>query len=202
MAKSTAAAPAQVVPEAATKTFKLRKPLKGGELTELTLDEPTFGHVCRAVREHPNSAAEQTIHMIAALGGESAEVIKGMFIRDARDIEMWFNSLDIAAVLGDKDRYSADDYEATFVLSVPVPTDKKPITEITVRAPDLGASVMAEKFKTNEERTAALIADLSGQTLQVISRIKRRDIARMEAWLGPIVAESDSLPDELGEELP
>lgn len=199
MAKEKAAA--ERPPHGETRTFTLTRPLKdaeGNEVRELTLVEPELRHAVQAERAHPTSPSKQTIHLIAALGGVTEGVIERLVVKDAREIQRWLARLDTAAAL--RDHFEEGALEQTFELSVPIPTDKAPITRVTVRAPDLGASVAVERFKLDGEVKAALIAYLADLTIPVVMRMKRRDVARIEGWLGPFVddvnSEKDSSPGE------
>lgn len=185
-------------------TFVLSRPLKsqaGAIIRQITVTEPEQHHVVAAERAHPSSETEQSVHMLAALTGLHRDQVLGMSIPDAQRIQRWMERIMADAGHGDPPARFDEDYR-TFVLCAPVETDRVPLTEVTVRPPDLASSIVAEKFKSESERLAAMIAELTGLTIPLVLRMKRRDIARIERWLTPFVVGSFSNEDEPGVTLP
>lgn len=190
-------------PAPLTHTFLLARPLKsksGEAIDRITVMEPEQHHVVTAEREHPTSEMQQAVHMLAALTKLPREQILGMSIPDAQRIQQWMGRIMAESGLVDKPARIDEDHR-TFVLRAPIETDRMPVTEVTVRVPDLASSIVAEKFKTESERLAAMIADLSGLKIPIVLRMKRRDIVRIEGWLTPFVIGSSSQQGEHGETL-
>lgn len=84
----------------------------------------------------------------------------------------------------------------TFKLSVPIVHDGKTIEQITMREPEVGDVIAAEKFKGQAEQTVALFASVSGLTVGAISRMKLRDFKQIERWITPFIAESSSVTED------
>ena len=128
------------------------------------------------------------------MSGLPVESLNKVIIGDGKRIDKWLSELNVEALLEDQEREvddEEDEFERTFELLLPIATDSKPLTSITLRAPDLGCAVLAENFDTESSKLAAILAELSGLTMQVILRLSRRDVARMEAWIGPFVEDTD-----------
>lgn len=194
------AAPA-VAPAALSHTFALARPVNGKDgqpLAALTVAEPEQRHIVNAEREHAGSEAAQAVHMLAALTGLPRESVLAMSIADAQRIQRWMGQVMAEAIAIDA---PADPSEGarTFGLVAPIETDAVPVASVTVRAPDLAASIVVEKFKGDGQRLAAMIAELSGLSLPVVLRMKRRDVARIERWLAPFVTGSFSPTGDPGE---
>lgn len=179
--------------EAAQETFKLTRPISsdgdGDPIDTLTMVEPELRHVAAAERKYPRNASAQSAHLIAALASISEDQARQLLFQDVQVIERWLLSIERKACFAD-DPPAPGEFVRTFALSVPVPTDKLPLAEVTLKAPDLGASIAVEdvKGKSEADRVAALIAYLAGVTIPIVMRMKRRDIKRLEGWLSPLAA--------------
>ena len=168
--------------------FKLARPIveDGVETTEIVLGEPRFSDMAAATRKHPDSPTQQTVHLVALLAGVSEVGVRKMLVSDIQSIKAWFDRLDAEAL----DEFEAPvpgEYQRTFELIVPVQTDKGPVSNLTLNAPDLDSVVAAEKFKNAHEQTAAIIATCAGVTLPVVMGLCRRDVIRLEAWVTPFL---------------
>jgi hypothetical protein len=170
-------------PAALTYTLQLAKPITDGDrrLDALTVVEPEVRHFVHASRKA--SPQETTIALIAQIAGISEDAAGRLKTRDARAVQKWIEGLrKFEPIEADVD----EDDGRTFTLLSPL--DGPPRVErLTLREPDLASGVAVEKFKTEAEQSAALIASLSGQTIPQIMRLKLRDMARVEAWLYPLL---------------
>ncbi|MGE8942710.1 phage tail assembly protein [Leptospira interrogans] len=177
------------------KTIPLSRPLSDGSnsWTELTVHEPELGDRIRAERK--GAGMEAAVELLAILTGLPSSAARKMKTRDARAIHAWLDSL-----MPDGEPVAdVDDAESrTFDLLVPLEVDGRPMTQITVREPDLEAGIAVEKLKGRHEQTAASIAVLSGLTIPVVRKMVMRDVARIEAWLLPFVDDTNS-KEEAGE---
>lgn len=190
MGKKLEAAADQAVELSPKFTLKLARPIDDGAgLTwdDLTIAEPTLGHRMTAERAS-TSEVEQVVRFFALLSGVPEEAIQKLKTSDARKLNRWVDGLPLPkweAPTVNGDRH-------TFKLLCPIEIEGQvPISEITLREPDLAAGIAVEKFKSPREQTAASIASLSGLTIPVVRKMKMRDVERIEAWMLPFVAEPD-----------
>jgi hypothetical protein len=188
MARKPDGAPAQSA--ALTTTIALTRPLRmaDAEITELKLVEPELRHFVASGRRA--SANEQTAALIAALSGISEEAAVRLKLRDAKRIQRWFEELRRDALAPGGPGASDEDVDdgRRFVLVAPIASGGDNImSTLTLREPDLGSGVAVEKFKSEMEQTAALLAALSGLTIPAVMGLRLRDLARMEAWVYPLL---------------
>lgn len=197
MAKKPTTA-AGVAAEGLSKTFTLQRAIPtpdGGAISEISVVEPELHHFIKAGRK--STLTEQTISLIAQLSGQTEESVKRMKTPDARRIQAWLTSLSDLSVARSTARGEGD--ARTFDLSVPLADGATMITSLTLREPDLESAIAIERFKTEPEQTAAMIAALSGHVIPLISRLKVRDVGAIEEWLIPFVRELGSTEDDPGE---
>ncbi|OYW56771.1 MAG: hypothetical protein B7Y80_01430 [Hyphomicrobium sp. 32-62-53] len=166
----------------------------GSLLKSLEIEEPELRHRIAAQRERRATESETFARYVAILAGIPEEAAQKIKHRDARKIKAFVDDLKGRGVGADLEAERAA-LEAsggvppmlassrTFTLLVPVATDGAPLTEITVEEPDIAAGIAVEKFKTEAEQSAALIATCSGQVIPLISRMKECDVLRIERWL-------------------
>lgn len=185
----------------ASKVFKLAVPIAddaGSTWTSITLREPTLRDQANIQRRTTLSGTEQAAQLIAALSGIPESAVRRLKTRDVRRMERWQRRLVDEAIALD---ITADDDGAlapskTFRLASPIETEATPITEITVREPDLEAGIAIEKFKTAGEQTAAMLAALSGLPIPAVMRLAARDVARIERWLSFFSKDGDLSEEE------
>lgn len=194
MSTKAKAAPTAAAEELKRFTLALSRPIAddaGQSWSALTLIEPDLGARMAAERETSSDVAQVT-RLFAELSGVPENAIAKLKTPDARKINAWLDGLgddDAPAPTVEGDRH-------TFTLLCPIVLDgQEPIKTITLREPDLAAGIAVERFKRRHEITAATIAALSGLTIPVVSRLKMRDAGRVEAWLIPFVADTDSTAD-------
>lgn len=174
--------PEAPVPAPVTFTLALTKPITkdGARIDSLVLEEPELRHFVVAARKGSGQAS--TIALIAQISGLTEDEATRIKTRDARAIEKWMRDLRASVSDGDAD---IDDGRRFVLLS---PLEGPPRLEaMTLREPDLGSGVAVEKFKTEAEQSAALLAALSDTTIPTVNRLKLRDLARMEAWVFPLL---------------
>lgn len=188
-------APAAAADNLKRLTLALSRPIAddaGQSWSTLTFSEPDLGARMAAERETTSEVAQVT-RLFAELSGVPETAIAKLKTPDARKVNAWLDAL------GDDDDATAPTVEGdrhTFTLLCPIVLDgQEPIKTITLREPDLAAGIAVERFKRRHEITAATIAALSGLTIPVVSRLKMRDAGRVEAWLIPFVADTDSTAD-------
>lgn len=80
----------------------------------------------------------------------------------------------------------------TFKLAVPLKYEGKVFSEITLREPEVGDVISAEKFSGQAEQTVALFAAMSGLPIGAIRSMKIRDFRRIERWAAPFIGASSS----------
>lgn len=188
---------AAAVPPAVTKhalELSVAIPMPDGSYTtKIEIQEPELRHRIAAQKERRPTESEtfaRYISVVCSIPEESAKKIKH---RDARRIKVLLDDIKSRGVLADiakeeEDRQSdgvdlPQESRRTFVLIHPVPTEGAPLTEVTVEEPDLAAGIAVEKFKTDAEQSAALIASCSGLVIPLVSRMKECDVVRIERWL-------------------
>ncbi|MFN3624622.1 MAG: phage tail assembly protein [Hyphomicrobium sp.] len=179
-------------------SFTLQRAIPGANgdpVHELTVVEPELHHFIKAGRK--STLTEQTITLLAQLSGLPEDSIKRLKTPDARRIQTWLSSLRDLSVARSSARGDGD--SRTFDLSVPLVDGAQIIGSLTLREPDLESAIAIERFKTEPEQTAAMIAALSGHVIPLISRLKVRDVGAIEEWLVPFVRELGSTEDEPGE---
>lgn len=185
MAKPVQSPPASAPTPILKRTFTLSRPIfdeKGTTWTELTLVEPELQHQVKAQRGKTSTHTEQVAGFFAALSGVPEAAIRKLKTRDAHRMKAWVDTL---SADGPEDAEpSLHESERRFELVCPIITDNMPLTALTVREPDLECAIAVERMATQAERTAALIASLSGVTIPIIMRMKMRDVVRIESWLG------------------
>jgi len=173
----------------ASKVFNLAVPITddaGSTWTSITLREPTLRDQANIQRRTTATGTEQAVQLIAALSGVPESAVRRLKTRDVRRMERWQRGLVDEAIAIDVTDDDNGDHLApskTFVLASPIETESAPITEITVREPDLEAGIAIEKFKTAGEQTAAMLAALTGLPIPSVMRLAARDVARIERWL-------------------
>lgn len=196
MTKTKVAAAPEVAADAVlTKTFVLRRPIPGQNgkpISEITVEEPRLGHAVVAGRK--TGANQQTIALLSAVSGVPEDSIKKLKTVDALRINVWLKTLEGTNEVVE-DPATGD---VTLPLTVPIRDGNKLITEITLREPDLEAGIAVEKMVTQHEQLAATIASLSGLTIPTVNQLRLRDVAAVEAWLGPLGDELTSAVNELG----
>lgn len=180
--------PGAVAPAGESRVFALSRPIedKGQTLAELTLAEPELRHMI--VAERKPSGAELAVSLIAQLSGISETAIRRLKLKDLRAIEAWIRDLRLTSACS----FEEDVGGALFVLSSPIETNGTPIERLRLREPDIEASIAVEKFSKPHEQTAAMIAALTDITIPVVTRLKLRDLAVIEAWLTPFVEDTSS----------
>lgn len=198
MTTKAKAAPVAAADNLKRLTLTLSRPIAddaGQSWSALTFVEPDLGSQMAAERE-TTSEVSQVTRLFSELSGVPENAIAKLKTRDAHKINAWLASL------GDDDAAIAPTVEGdrhTFTLLCPIVLDgQEPIKTIALREPDLAAGIAVERFKRRHEIQAATIAALSGLTIPVVSRLKMRDAGRIEAWLIPFVADTDSTADILG----
>lgn len=168
--------------------FALSKPIedKGQIHAKLTLAEPELRHMI--IAERKPSGAELAASLIAQLSGVSELAIRRLKIKDLRAIEAWIRGLRETSGCS----FEEDAGGALFVLSSPIETNGTPVERLRLREPDIEASIAVERFSKPHEQTAAMIAALADLTIPVVTRLKLRDLAVIEAWLTPFVEDTSS----------
>lgn len=173
----------------ATRTFRLAVPIRvddGKEIAELTLTEPRLVDAMRLEKQGFSTATEASAGLLALLSGVPDAIIRKLKMRDAMSMQRWIQALADGALSADAD-LDADTALAagahSFALSAALPTDTAPVTALTLREPDVESAIAVERFKGQHERTAALIATLSGQIIPVVQKLAMRDVERIERWL-------------------
>lgn len=194
MFSRNATAASTLVPErsAGTLTFELSRPVAdeaGKVYTEITVEEPSLADFIQADRKSA-SPAEKGIVIIAIAGHLPIEAVKRMKLPDANRIKRWLERLRDKAA-GEGHDEPTDDGRV-FELITPIQNGTQTVSRVTLIEPDLGSGVAVEKFKSEHEQTAALIATLSGLTIPVVHQLRLRDIARMEAWFYPFLDDTTS----------
>lgn len=180
------------------RSFTLQRAIpdaSGAPVTEINLVEPELHHFIKAGRK--STLTEQTITLLAQLSGLPEESIKRLKTPDARRIQAWLTAL--RATSKAHASVQADGDTRAFPLSVPLVDGAKVIETLTLREPDLESAIAIERFKTEPEQTAAMIAALSGYTIPLVSHLKARDVGAIEEWLIPFVRELSSEGAEAGE---
>ncbi len=180
--------PGAAAPAGESRVFTLSRPIedKGQPLAELKLAEPELRHMI--VAERKPSGAELAVSLISQLSGVSEAAIRRLKLKDLRAIEAWIRELRLTSTCA----FEEDAVGALFVLSSPIETNGTPIDRLRLREPDIEASIAVEKFAKPHEQTAAMIAALTDLTIPVVTRLKLRDLAVIEAWLTPFVDDTSS----------
>lgn len=181
--------PGAAAPAGESRVFVLSRPIedKGQPLAELKLSEPELRHMI--VAERKPSGAELAVSLIAQLSGASEAAIRRLKLKDLRAIEAWIRDLRLTSSCAFEEDAAGG---ALFVLSSPIETNGTPIERLRLREPDIEASIAVEKFSKPHEQTAAMIAALTDLTIPVVTRLKLRDLAVIEAWLTPFVDDTGS----------
>jgi hypothetical protein len=181
-----------VAEEAAKRrTIKLSRVISDGTNTwnEITLAEPTLAHHIASERAE---GMAQVIALYSTLSGVPEEAIRRMKTVDSRKIQAVLEeTLDDAPA-----PRPAEVDGAVFDLLHPISAGGRPIKSVTLREPDLEAGIALEKVKGGPNQiTAASIAILSGLTIPVVSKLSKKDVKRMEAWLLPFLSDTDQTAD-------
>lgn len=176
---------------------KLDRAITDGAQTwdQLTLGVPQLRHRVEADRSAGAGAGEnaRTAALIAAISGVSESAIRRLAIRDARRIAKVLANTEYAEDAGVTD--------GLLTLLHPVPTEREPLKSVPVMEPTLEAGILAEKFKNDGEKTAAMIASCCGITMQMALRLSLVDVARIEAALRPFLLDGEMAPAEEAAEL-
>ena len=197
MAKKTApdGATAATAIADARQTYKLIVPVTDGEgsaVVSLTIVDPELRHRAQVERLKPASQTEATRAMISVLTGVPADVVGRIKYRDYLAIDRIIESMvsrgvkaDIAT---DAERYAAGgspdlDSTRTFKLIGAIATDAAPVSAVTAVEPDIDAGIAVERFKTEAEQSAAMIAKCTSLPIPVVMRMKLCDVLRLERWL-------------------
>ncbi len=77
--------------------------------------------------------------------------------------------------------------ERTFALCVPFEFGGRKIETLTATEPTIDAMLAGEKHSLVAQQTIAMIAAVTGESIQVITRLALRDLNRIEVWLAPFV---------------
>lgn len=202
LASIAAEVSAPVAPPAASSlpaiTISLTRPISddaGMSWTEVTLHEPELGHMLNAERDTTSSVTE-AMRLFAEVSGLPEIAIGRLKTKDAMAIRRVVDGFEKHASPVDA-RIDGDRH--TIALDAPIELPgQAPISHITLREPDMAVGVIVEKIHKMRARQAAMIAELSGIKIPVLRHLKARDIARIEAWLGPFVADDES-KEEAGE---
>lgn len=170
------------------RTFTLRVPIiddKGRPYEKLTVTEPEQHHYVEMQRAGRGVAA--SFVLISALTGVPVSAIQQLRHRDHNPIKGWVEEI-VSPPQGDDpvaDPDAAGEQTWECDLAAGIPTNGPPVKRVTVREPTIGSGIACEKMKTEAEQTAALIAQITGLTVPVVMRMKRRDVVRIERWIAP-----------------
>ncbi len=170
------------------RTFDLKVPIvddKGRSYDKLTVHEPEQHHYVEMQRAGRGVAA--SFVLIAALTSVPASAIAQLRHRDHNPIKAWIEEIVSPPQAGDPvaDPEAAGEQTWQCDLLAAIPTNAAPVTRVTVCEPTIGSGIACEKMKTEAEQTAALIAQITGLTIPVVMRMKRRDVVRIERWIAP-----------------
>jgi hypothetical protein len=171
----------------ATTTITLAAPITdaaGKQIKSLDVREQLLRDRIEAERSKTASATMRAAQVIASMAGIPADLALTLKTRDAAKIVAWPRTLEQR-----DDEFDRDAGKHRFELLVPIATDGADITELTIREPDLAASVAAEKFSNEGEALAAMIAVLGDTTIPIATRLAVRDVERIEAWLLPFMTD-------------
>ncbi|MFM2422123.1 MAG: Phage tail assembly chaperone protein or 41 or 14 [Pseudomonadota bacterium] len=180
-----------------TTTIRLVAPIatEQGEITHLTLRDPTLGELVQS-DDHPGMLG--SVQIIAAAANIKPDTARRLKTRDTIAASRWFDSLVPPApppALDDDGEPKAVDIEGgerTFDLLGPVEIGGKVVTQITLREPDVEVGIAIEKVKGAHRQTARMIAVLSGRTVPEVLKLRRRDVMVIERWLIPFVTDTPS----------
>ena len=170
------------------RVFDLKVPVtddNGKVYHKLTVFEPEQHHYADMQRAGTGVAA--SFVLISKLSSVPVSAIEKLRQRDHNPIKSWIEGL-ASPPQGkdpkpDPDAAGEQIWECT--LASPIPTNGLPVSTVTVSEPTIRAGVACEKMKTEAEQTAVLIAQITGLTVPVVMRMKRRDVARIERWIAP-----------------
>lgn len=179
-------------------TIDLSRPISddaGMTWTEVTVSEPELGQMMTAERDTISDVTE-AMRLFAEVSGLPEIAIGRLKTKDAMAIRKAVDSFEKHASKVDA-RIDGDRHTLTLDAPIELP-GQPPISQITLREPDMAVGVIVEKIKKMRARQAAMIAELSGLKIPVLRHLKARDIARIEAWLGPFVSD-DASTEEDGE---
>lgn len=188
-------------------TYTLKSPITidGETLTEVSLCEPELRHRIASQRSNSGSEIERFIVYVAALSGLPESTVRRLKHRDGKGIRELISQVSLRGVRADLMQEAADGNglsvpqggRKTFDLLVPIPTDGDPLRSIDVEEPDVAAGLAVEKFKTEGEQVAALIATMSGQIIPLITRMRECDVKRIERWFDFFLNDGASSRPEL-----
>jgi len=187
MAKKPDAAPPA---PAEQRVFALVHPITHDDRTwdTIELPPPTLAHVIYGEARAKGTMAR--VHQLSFMSGVPVEAVRSLKLRDMRAVLAWFAELDKTA----SGEAQIEPGEATFELGTPLTSNGVTIAHLTVREPDLNASIVAEKFADKPyQGIAAMLAQLSGHPIAVIHKLTMADLARIEAWFVPFVDATGSM---------
>jgi hypothetical protein len=148
--------------------IKLRKPigLKGKEITEITLREPTAGEVLEASTKTGRGLALSLLSQVTGIDSGIIEMLPGRVSDKALGYLMTF----VDPILSDAVDAEEPPEELIVALDNTIEMGTTWVNELTLREPTLGELIKGDKY-TGMQRTIALVALVSGQPRAVIERV-------------------------------
>jgi Phage tail assembly chaperone proteins, E, or 41 or 14 len=169
----------------------------------LRAEEPALHH--KADYERIADPGEATIAIIAALTGVDPAHVSALMPFDSAPISEWIQGrLNMQLWQPKRDANGAEmplaeqlrdhPLSLTIPLDHPVTHGASTITQLTVKAPTLGAAVGLGKLTTTADQTAMMIAKLTDVPYPVARRLRLVDVAKIEAFIAPFYSRGPRTP--------
>jgi hypothetical protein len=181
-------APAPAAPPVApAKRFRLYMPIidaDGQKRDAIDLRMPTLRD--RDAMLEASDGMQQIADVVARLSGLSVDAVLAMAPVNLIEINEWLMELVNASLAGPApvEGDPLPPPSLTIKLDYPIGTAERRLTEITVKAPTLGAAIGLGNAR-NADKSAMLYHRLTGVALDLIKSLALVDIAKIEAYFAP-----------------